>query len=181
MKLKHTLSLLSLATCAALSTSAFAQSTITFNGLIEDSACGSVTVDGGATVTLPTQSASSFSAAGTRQGGTPFKVTVNNCQPTTGTFAVAFSHTDADSATGYLTNIGVAGVAYELTNTSDAHIDFYQNAPSPNSAPHANTPTGGPGSAGPYELNYKIWYVSTAATVGTGATTKTATMTVTYQ
>jgi len=177
MKLKHTLSLLSLATCAALSTSAFAQ-TVTFNGKIESEACGSVVANGGNAVTLPTQSAAAFTVLGTRQGGTAFDVALTSCAPPTGTFAVAFSHQDADT-NGYLTNIGVTGLAYELSNTNDANIPFYQGAPAPNSAPHVNTPTGI--GAGPHTLSYKIWYRSIAATVGTGDTTKTATMTVTYQ
>jgi len=175
MKLKHTLSLLSLATCAALSTSAL----VTFNGTIEASACGTVEVVGGDIVTLPTQSAAIFTAAGTRQGATPFSVKVDSCAPPTGTFAVAFNHQDVDEADGYLPNIGVTGLVYELTNLADQQIKFYKNAPAPNTAPDPNTPTGL--GAGPHTLDYKIWYRSIADTVGTGSTSKTATMTVTYQ
>jgi len=179
MKLKHALSLLSLATCAALSTSAFAQNTVQFTGEIVSEACGDVEANGGAAVVLPQQSVGDFPQAGTRQGGTNFKVALDNCKPPTATFAVAFSHADVDTSTGYLTNIGAANVVYELTNTSDVQIPFYQNVTSTTPI-HAATPVT-PTGAGPHELEYKIWYRSTADTVGTGVTNKTATMTVQYQ
>jgi len=178
MKLKHTLSLLSLATCAALSTSAFAQSTVQFTGEIVDQACGTVVANGGAAVVLPQRSVTDFPATGTRQGGTAFSVELDGCKPANGTFAVAFSHASDVDANGYLGNIGAANVVYELTNDSDQNIPFYQGVPNSTSPIHANTPTGV--GAGPHTLDYKIWYRSTANVVGTGVTDKTATMTVQY-
>jgi len=175
MKLKHTLSLLSLATCAALSTSAFAQ-TVTFDGEIVDQACGTVVANNGAAVVLPQQSVSDFPTSGTRQGATNFSVELDNCKPPAATFAVAFSHADTDG-NGYLANIGAANVVYELTNTSDVQIPFYTTVTSTTPI-HAATPTGV--GTGPHTLDYKIWYRSTANVVGTGVTSKTATMTVQY-
>jgi len=176
MKLKHALSLLSLATCAALSTSAFAQ-TVQFTGEIVDQACGTVEANDGNAVVLPQQSVSDFPATGTRRGGTAFNVKLENCRPPNATFSVAFSHV-SDVANGYLTNIGAADVAYELTNDTDQHIPFYLGAPSSTATIDPNSPTGT--GAGPHTLAYKIWYRSTADTVGAGVTNKTATMTVQY-
>jgi len=176
MKLKHALSLLSLATCAALSTSAFAQ-TVQFTGEIVDQACGDVEANGGNAVVLPQKSVSDFPTTGTREGETPFNVALNNCRPATATFSVAFSHA-SDVANGYLTNIGAADVVYELTNDADQHIPFYLGAPSSTATIDPNAPTGT--GVGPHTLAYKIWYRSTANTVGTGVTNKTATMTVQY-
>jgi len=176
MKLKHTLSLLSLATCAALSTSAFAQ-TVQFTGEIVDQACGTVIANGGAAVVLPQQSVGDFPVAGTRIGETEFSVDLDNCKPAGSDFAVAFSHASDVDGNGYLTNIGAANVVYELTNTNDQQIPFYSNVTSTTPI-HANTPRGT--GAGPHTLDYKIWYRSTANTVGTGVTDKTATMTVQY-
>lgn len=75
-------STLALVLTSLVVTSAFAvDGTITINGRITDTTC-SISVDGGsanATVTLPTVSTSSLTAAGETAGTTPFSISLNGC------------------------------------------------------------------------------------------------------
>jgi len=181
MKLKHTLSLLSLATCAALSTSAFAQ-TVTFNGEIVDSACAAVAGSSNV-VTLPQQAVSDFPADGAVAGLTAFKVVLTGCKPLNKTFAVNFSSPGNIVTGGYLGTIGAGGLAYELLNSSGAHINFTAAANSSTGGFDTNTPnTGVVTTSGPHELNYQVQYIKPAgsAAVTAGTTTQTAMMTVQY-
>jgi len=187
MKLKHTLALLSLATCAALSTSAFAQDTVQFTGSIITNACGSVTVQGGSTVNLPPRAHSNFGPnVGDGTGDTPFTVELDQCAPLPRTFAINFSNASASTAgptQGFIMNTGVTNVGYELRNpASGLHINFTQVANSPSGPFDANTPTtGNVNTPGPHTLNYTVRYVRTnVATLGVGPTNATATMTVQY-
>jgi len=178
MKTKYILSLLSLATCAATNTSAFAQSTVTFKGEIVEQACGSVSLAGGDTVTLPQQSRGDFAGVGSNAGQTPFSVDLDNCQPSSGTFALNFSNASADSA-GVITNTGVSGIGYELINpVGEQRIPFTSTPNSSTGAFDANTPqvTG----SGPHTLNYAVRYIKLDTAVGTGVTNAVATMTVQY-
>jgi len=129
MKLKHALSLLSLATCAAISTSALAQTgTITVNGKVIADSCtpnitgGGTSVTGTApnfTVTLPDVSSASLSSAGATAGDTAFTLELTGCTLSAGTTQMwaFFSGGNVNPTTGRLNNTGSSlDVSFQLTN-----------------------------------------------------------------
>jgi len=129
MKLKHALSLLSLATCAAISTSALAQTgTITVNGkVIADTCTVNITGQGSSvtggfpnyTITLPDVSSASLSSAGATAGDTEFSVELSGCTLSAGTTRMwaFFSGGNVNSSTGRLNNTGgTLDVSFQLTN-----------------------------------------------------------------
>jgi len=122
MKLKTTLSLLALASCAAISTSALAQSTGTLNikGYVSPVSCtpqltGSAI--SGNTLTMPDAFINDLATPGSSTGETPFTFELTGCT-TSGTINnmwVHFSGTGIDGA-GRLTT-GNSNLRFELLNS----------------------------------------------------------------
>jgi len=188
MKMKHTLSLLTLATCAALSTSAFAQ-TVTFQGEITDSICTSVTTGTGNVVTLLPRASTDFPSVGSFQGETNFNVILSGCNPATATYRINFSNAAAD-ANGYLPNLTgtSAGYAFELRNGGGTGRIEVTTSAVATSGPYDPDDAGVVGVGGGATLPYRVRYVRTdtdssgnPVAPNNGTVIATATMTVQYQ
>lgn len=106
-KYKSAMSALAIVISSVFTASALAaDGTITINGQITDTTC-TIAVDGGsndATVTLPTVSSSTLSAAGETAGATPFNISLSNCSGTSLNTASTYFEPGAyvDSETGRL-------------------------------------------------------------------------------
>ncbi|HGA3108485.1 TPA: fimbrial protein [Enterobacter hormaechei] len=106
-KFKVVTTVVGFAVAAAFSANSMAaDGTITINGKITDTTCN-ISVDGGeknATVTLPTVSASSLTAAGVTAGATPFSISLSDCSGTSLNTATTYFEPGAyvDSTTGRL-------------------------------------------------------------------------------
>jgi len=183
MKLKHTLSLLSLATCAALSTSAFAQQTVTFKGIITDSVCTSVVAGNNNIVELPQRSTGDFPSVNSISGATKFDVVLSGCTPASATYRVNFSHATATGA-GYLPNATGLSSGYGFALSADAagtnQIKFTPAAAGTGGPFDGNDP-GVNSTTGAATLSYYAHYVRLGATTNIGTVESTATMTVQYQ
>jgi len=120
MKLKHTLSLLSLAACAAMSTSALAQSsgTLNINGFISPTSCtpsltGANT--SGNTLTLDDVVLTDLNAAGAFAKQTEFTFSVDGCSATgIDNMWVYFSGPNVDANGRIKPTIGTQNVRFEL-------------------------------------------------------------------
>jgi len=188
MKLKHTLSLLSLATCAALSTSAFAQ-TVTFQGQITDAICTTVVAGTNNVVTLLPRSAADFPNVGDSNGVTDFNVVLSGCNPDDKTYRINFSNGAADG-NGYLPNLTgtSAGYAFELLNSAGTGRIEVTTTAATTSGPYDADDAGVLAVGGNATLPYKVRYVRTdtdssgnPVTRNNGTVIATATMTVQYQ
>jgi len=125
MKLKTTLSLLSLAICAVASTTALAQTgTITINGeIVADSCTANITSSGGSggsgnyIVNLDPVSYGVFPAANEVAGEKPFTIELTGCT-LSGTNTSMWAHfTGANvNSDGRLNTTGTAPVTFELTD-----------------------------------------------------------------
>jgi len=146
MKVKHALSLLSLATCAAFSSAVFAQAsgTVNFNGRILDVTCtptlgGPSTV--GDTVTLPPATIADLDTAGDVFGETEFTFEMTGCDVHPSTTQVWFHFGGANvDANGRLNpTSGTSKVRFELRDGlgSTTQIVAGGTAPGPNTAPGA--------------------------------------------
>jgi len=125
MKLKHTLSLLSLAICVAASTCALAQTgTVTINGeIIADSCTANITSSGGSgsggnfVVNLDQVSYGIFNAGGVTAGDKPFTIELTGCTTSAGTTSMWAHFTGANvNGNGRLNTTGTADVTFELTD-----------------------------------------------------------------
>jgi len=185
MKLKHALSLLSLATCAALSTSAFAQTTVTFTGTITDSVCTTAVAGNNNTVKLPQQSKSDFTNGGgvnATAGSTKFDVVLSGCVPAVATYRINFSDPSAD-ANGYLPNATGAstGYGFVLFDANDTNPIKFTTAAANTSGPFDPNDPGVTGTNGAATLSYYARYIQLSANPTAGTVESTATMTVQYQ
>jgi len=125
MKLKTTLSLLALASCAAISTSALAQSTGTLNieGYISPVSCTpSLSGSGlsGNTLKLPDAFVDELDTAGKTTGETPFTFSWSGCTTSLGVnnVWVHFHGTNIDGAGRLTPTSGSGKVRFELLNGS---------------------------------------------------------------
>jgi major type 1 subunit fimbrin (pilin) len=152
--------------------SAASGGTITINGAVTSASC-SVIVNGNAspTITLPTVSASDFSAAGDAEGWTPVNFELSNCTAAPGVTKVVpyFSSTAAnsvDATTGYMLNLATTGAATGVevlmsTNASAAgKVALNQGTGNQGITPLAY-------STNP-AFNLYVGYISTASTVTAG-------------
>jgi len=128
MKLKHALSLTSLAVCAALSSAAFAQSAsptapaksgsavVFFEGYVVDELC-TVEAGNGNYVTLPTVPKAKLAKLGDIAGEIDFEVKLKGCKPEEGTVQINFSDNTAEN--GRLPNTyttGAKNVSLEISS-----------------------------------------------------------------
>jgi len=124
MKIKHALSLASLAVCAALSTSAMAQSQVKFEGRVLDSICTGAVAGNGGTVTLTGVLTSALNGEGKVAGLTEFPVKLTGCDPAGANYQINFSHGSANTA-GRLPNVADAGnVSLQLLSRNDSVLRF---------------------------------------------------------
>jgi len=121
MKLKTSLSLLSLAVCAACSTAAFAQhsGTLTVNGNITDVSCTPTLTGGaisGSTLTLPNALVSQLATAAATANETPFSFELTGCTTSGGinNLWVHFSGANVDSNGRLKPTSGSNNVRFEL-------------------------------------------------------------------
>jgi len=115
MKVKHTLSLLALAACTALSTSAMAQSSITIIGEVGSDICD-VNVNGSSTasITLPKVTTAQLSQVGATAGDTSFAVALRNCDTSVvSQVQINFNSNNANSITGRIAS-GVNNVSLQV-------------------------------------------------------------------
>jgi len=124
MKLKHSLSLMALAVCAAASTSALAQTgTITINGeIVADSCTANISSSGGSgsganfTVNLDPVSYSTLTAGAT-PGEKPFTIELTGCTVSAGTTSMWAHFTGPQvNGDGRLNTTGTAPVTFQLTD-----------------------------------------------------------------
>jgi len=178
MKFKHTLSLLALASCAALSTSVMAQSSgsqVTIVGGISASICD-VTINGGrsSTVTLPNITSNRLPAVGSTAGDTNFVVNLRNCDPSVSQVQMNFSSPRADAITGRI-NSGLGGVSLQVlggTRQVKATQTQSENLVSGDYSVAVNT-------ARAADLTYTVRYFREGQ-VTTGTLNATANLTVAY-
>jgi len=131
MKLKTTLSLLSLACCAAVSTSALAQSTgtLTIKGNISPVSCTPVLTGGaisGNTLTMPDAYIDNYTAAGSFGGETPFAFEWSGCQVSTGINNVwvhfGSDGNNIDTNGRIVPTVGSLNMRFELLNGSGGAV-----------------------------------------------------------
>jgi len=123
MKLKTSLSLLALASCAAISSSAFAQSTgnLEIKGFISPVSC-TPNLTGGAisgnTLTLPDAFIDSLNSSGATAGQTEFTFELSGCTTSTGinNMWVHFSGTNVDGSGRITPTSGSNNIRFELLN-----------------------------------------------------------------
>ncbi|MGU3414495.1 fimbrial protein [Enterobacteriaceae bacterium C23F] len=178
------ISALALVVSSAFAASAFAvDGTITINGKITDTTC-TISVDGGsndATVTLPTVSSSTLTAAGQTAGATPFNISLSNCSGTSLNTASTYFEPGAyvDSTTGRLNIDSTAAdaatnVQVELLNADrNAIVAGASVANGQNDVPVDIS--GGNGT-----LNYYAQYYATGASTA-GSVTTQVDYTMTYE
>ncbi|WP_052282903.1 fimbrial protein [Kluyvera genomosp. 1] len=178
------ISALALVVSSAFAASAFAvDGTITINGKITDTTC-TISVDGGsndATVTLPTVSSSTLTAAGQTAGATPFNISLSSCSGTSLNTASTYFEPGAyvDSTTGRLNIDSTAAdaatnVQVELLNADrNAIVAGASVANGQNDVPVDIS--GGNGT-----LNYFAQYYATGASTA-GSVTTQVDYTMTYE
>jgi len=144
MKMKHALSLLALASCAAVSTSAMAQSSgdLTIKGFISPVSC-TPTLSGsginGNTLTLPDAFIEDLDTAGKTTGETPFTFAWDGCTTSLGVnnVWVHFHGANVD-ANGRLTpTTGSNKVRFELLNDGTGGTVITAGGTASNAAPNA--------------------------------------------
>jgi len=178
MSIKHALSLASLAVCAALSTSAAAQTVVNFEGFVVDEAC-TIEAGVGNTVYLPVVPLSALNTAGAATGRTRFPVELKNCKQAAGTYQVEFS--DPSAVNDRLPNQAAGGaqnVSLRILSDIDEWLDvnpWPTLTPVPVAVDPGITVTGGNGSG-----FYKVEYVAEAGTVTAGKVEAKATLTTNF-
>jgi len=181
MNTKHVLSLAALAVCAALSTSALAQTNIDFKGKVVPDSC-TITVNGsGTTLTIPdvtvTQMGTAITSLATNE--TAFNLNLTGCVPPTGTAQVNFSQ--AAAANGRLTNTAgtATGVSLELRSSNDSVLAV---TTAPLTSPvAAGIDPGATVTSGAATVPYKVRYFNDVGNgVTPGSVEATAVATVNY-
>jgi len=148
MKFKTTLSLMTLASCAALSTSALAQSngTLTINGFISPVSCTPVlsgTGISGSTLTLPDAFIEDLDAVGKTTGATAFTFDWSDCTTSLGVNNVwVHFHGATVDGTGRLNpTSGSPKVQFQLLNDGISGTPIVAGGSAGNAAPTANQGT----------------------------------------
>jgi len=187
MKIKHVLSLTSLAVCAALSTSAMAQNQVHFEGRVATTVC-SATVNGGSNlVNIPSVALSTLQtaqAAGDGAGMVSFRVELTGCDQD-GNYQVNFSQTGATAA-GQLANTYTGtdkaqDVVLQLLSLGDVGATPLWVTPYPSSAPSAPADDHGIDvTAGAGFGTYFVEYFATSANATIGQVHATALMTLNF-
>jgi len=179
MKVKHTLSLLALAACTALSTSAMAQSSITIIGEVGSDICD-VNVNGSstATVRLPKVTSTQLANPGQTAGDTGFAVALRNCDTSVvSQVQMNFSSSSASSITGRVAS-GVNNVSIQVLGggTQVAATTVASDALVPGSY------SGFVNAAGEANLNYVArYYREPGAGAVTGTLNAVVNLTVAYR
>jgi len=178
MSIKHALSLASLAVCAALSTSAAAQTVVNFEGFVVDEAC-TIEAGVGNTVYLPVVPVSALSAANAATGRTEFPVKLTNCKQASGTYQVEFS--DPSAVNDRLPNQAVGGaqnVSLRILSSTNDWLDV-NPWPTLTPVPVAEDP-GIPVTNGNGAGIYKVEYVADSNPVTPGKVEAKATLTTNF-
>jgi len=181
MNTKHVLSLTALAVCAALSTSAMAQTNIDFEGRVVPDSCN-ITVNGsGTTVTIPditvTQMGTTIADVAANETG--FNLHLSGCVPASGTAQVNFSQ--ATATNGRLTNTAgtATGVSLQLRSSNDTALTV---TTAPLTSPvAAGIDPGAVVTGGTATVPYRVRYFNeVGAGVTPGSVKATAVATVNY-
>jgi len=155
--------------------------TITFNGALTATTCainGNGTSSKDFTVTLPTVSTSTLTAAGQTAGATSYSIALTGCTPVTTTSKAAVFYeagSTVDPADGRLVVAtgGAQNVKLELLNQDETQIKAGFSRDLQNSKA-ANI------SSGAATLNYEVRYYATAATTA-GAASSSVVYSIDYQ
>lgn len=159
------------AALALLSTAAQASDgMITFNGSLVSNTCVINSGTSTMTVTLPTLSATSLSAASPAAGATPFSISVANCPSGLSSFVTYFEgagSANVDQTTGRLKNTATTGAAtgvqLRLSNVGGGTaIDLSKPSATQGSAAAALTGT----TTLSGTANYVVEYYGTSASAG---------------
>ena len=170
--------LLATALVAVVATTAFAPTaqaantgTITISGKVLADTC-TVSINGGATVALPTVMTGAFAAVGDTAGTKPFTVNLSGCDSNTTTATMAFSGSNIDAGTGNLKNTSVGG--------SNVQVQLLNGASVINTSSNSNAPVislaSGAGSA-----SMSARYIATSASTSAGMVASTVNFTLSYQ
>jgi len=178
MKVKHTLSLLALAACAALSTSVMAQNnpTVTITGEVGSDICN-VSVNGTSNLLMPKISISQIPTVGSTAPGTTLDVSLRNCASHVSTAQINFSSQSAD--TNGRVSSGVNGVSIQVYSPSNNSPVFVTQTASNNKDPN-NRYEVGVDSNGSAQLRYGVRYYRESMAAATGALNATLQLTVAY-
>jgi len=179
MKLKHSLSLLALATCAAVSTSALAQTAnVDFEGRILDTICSGIIAGDAGTVRLTGALVSELPDIDSTAKLTRFPVELTGCDPQTANYQINFSSPTA--VDGRLPNVpGVnraQGVSLQLRSDNGSVLQF-TNAPDTSRIPPGLDP--GANVSGRGTVFYQVEYYREGALTA-GDYRASATMTLTF-
>jgi len=180
MKLKHALSLLALATCAAVSTSALAQTAnVDFEGRILDTICTGIVAGDAGTVRLTGALVSEFPNVGDTAKLTRFPVELTGCDPATANYQINFSSPAA--VNGRLTNTVSALHAQNLSlqlRSDNGSILQFTAAPDTSRIPPGLDP--GANITGSGTVFYQVEYYRESGTLTAGRYERAATMTLTF-
>jgi major type 1 subunit fimbrin (pilin) len=150
------------AAIAPQAASAASTGTINFTGKVYKDTCV-ITVNNGATVTLPTVATSAFSTSSgvaLASSATNFTIALTACDNNLVSAATAFSGTNVDTTTGNLKNS-------LTTNNSNVEIELLNGASVINTNTNANAPTIALTSgAGSVQLTAEYITTATATTAG---------------
>src|ERR1700754_383260 len=178
MKTKFISALILAGTAMASQFASAADGTITFNGQVTAQTC-TISGNGGTnnfTVTLPTVSTSSLTAAGQTSGRTPFNIALTNCTPASGNVHTYFEpgptfDTNTGNlivATGGAKNVELGLLNSDFSNIVAGAADASQNSKSASI------------DSGKATLNYYVQYVATGA-ASAGAANSSIMYTMSYQ
>lgn len=161
---------------AAVATQAKAANTgtINFSGKVYKDTCV-ITVNNGATVTLPTVATSAFSASSgvaLASSATNFNIALSACDNNLVSASTAFSGTNVDTTTGNLKNS-------LSTNNSNVEIELLNGASVINTNTNANAPTIALAS-GAGNVTLTAEYITTATTTTAGLVQSSVGFTLTY-
>jgi len=179
MKLKHTLSLLALATCAAVSTSALAQqANVDFEGRILDTICTGIVAGDAGTVRLTGALVSELPNTGDTAKLTRFPVELTGCDPNTANYQINFSSTS--QLNGRLPNASgnnpANGLSLQLRSDNGSILQF-TSAPDTSRIPPGVDP--GADIAGSGTVFYQVEYYNEGG-LSAGEYRASATMTLTF-
>jgi len=177
MKVKHTLSMLALAACAALSTSVMAQNapTVTITGEVGSDICN-ITVNGTSNLQMPKISISQIPTVGSTAPGTTLDVTLDNCASHVSSAQINFSSVNA-RGDGRVDS-GVNGVSIQVYSPSNNQQTFV-TASASNDKDRRNAYEVVV-SGGRAQLRYGVRYYRESMAAATGQLNATLQLTVAY-
>jgi len=180
MKIKNAMSLLALSACAALSTSAMAQSSasVTIKGEVSADICN-ININGRNTsvLTLPRVTVSQLPNVGSTAGDSNITINLTDCDPTQTASGVQvnFSSPSTNTSTGRI-NTGVNNVSLQVLHSGRA---INATLTPENRLQNTHTPTA-VNSAGAASLTYAIRYYREGVGAITGSVDATANLSVAY-